>query len=411
MDEARAERVMVRAEALAQCSEDVGQITRPYGTPSMMEAVALTRGWMDAAGMSTRVDAVGNLLGRYDAHRPGAPSLVLGSHLDSVRNGGRYDGPLGVLVATAVVEELHRQGLRLPIAIEVVAWADEEGLRFPTAYLGSRAYVGAFEPALLDLLDADGVSLAAAMRAIGGDPDAFQSARRDVSDLLGYVEVHIEQGPVLEGLGLPVGVVTSIAGQTRGVATFTGRAGHAGTTPGASRQDALAAAAEWVLAIEGLISDGESLVATVGRLDVSPNAGNVIPGEVAASFDIRGPNDQARMAAVAAAHASAERIGRQRRIALDWRIGLDEVAVPFSAVLTDDLERAVTEVSGNVVRLPSGAGHDAAMLARITDVAMLFVRCAGGLSHHPDESVAVDDVAVAIDVLDRLVGRLEARHG
>ena len=411
MDESRAERVMVRADALARCSEDAGQITRPYGTPSMMEAVALTRGWMDAAGMSTRVDAVGNLIGRYNADRPTAPTLVLGSHLDSVRNAGRYDGPLGVLVAIAVVEELHRQGLHLPIAIEVVAWADEEGLRFPTAYLGSRAYVGAFEPALLDLLDAEGVSLAAAMRAIGGDPGALQSARRDAADLLGYIEVHIEQGPVLEALGLPVGVVTSIAGQTRGVATFTRRAGHAGTTPGAARQDALAAAAEWVLAIEGFISDTESLVATVGRFDVKPNAGNVIPGEVAASFDIRCPNDQARRAAVAAARAAAERICQRRGLALDWRVGLDEVAVPFSGVLPDELDEAVTDEVGSATRLPSGAGHDAAMLARITDVAMLFVRCAGGRSHHPDESVAVDDVAVAINVLDRLVGRLGARYG
>jgi allantoate deiminase len=360
--------VLERCARLGEISEEPGLLVRRYGTVAMVRANELVGGWMEEAGLTSHVDAVGNLIGR----RGDGPALMLGSHLDTVRDAGIYDGPLGVIVALAAIE-------RVPdLAVEVAGFADEEGLRFGTAYLGSAAVAGRFDPAWLDRRDEDGVALG---DLLAGDPTA---AKRDVR---AYAEVHIEQGPVLERLGEPVGVVTAINGQCHAEVVFTGEAGHAGTVPFESRRDALAAAAEWVLAVEG--------TGTVGRLDVEPGARNVIPGRAAMTFDVRGADDAARHAAVDKLRDRARSIAERRDLGLDWT---DTNDVPAVA-----MDERLSAGWGVTTRLPSGAGHDAAMMAAVAPAAMLFVRCRGGVSHNPAESVEEADVAVAIDALERLL--------
>ena len=394
--------VLERCEVLARCSEEPGRLTRRFATPALDEARALVERWMRDAGLDTRRDPLGNLIGR----RAGGDerALMLGSHLDTVRDAGRYDGPLGLLVALACAERL--RGHELPFALEVVAFADEEGVRYGTGYLGSSVPAGRFENAWLQRVDAEGVALADAVRGWGGDPEAIAAGGRGPDELLGYMEVHIEQGPVLDDRGLPVGVVTGIAGQTRARVAFAGEAGHAGTTPMEGRRDALAAAAEWIGAVEAAARGREGLVATVGEIAAEPGAANVIPRRVTASLDVRHADDGLREAAAAALRDRAARIGAARGIEVAW----DEIqatrAVPCSPELTEELAAAAEDAGHPAPRLASGAGHDAAMMAAIAPVAMLFVRCAGGVSHHPDESVREEDVEVAIDVTTRFVQRL-----
>src|SRR4051812_3022127 len=402
LDTSTADLVLERADALAACTEEPGRLTRRFATPALAAAGDLVLGWMRAAGMQARRDAIGNVIGRWEPPG-GAPAgtLLLGSHLDTVVDAGRYDGMLGVLVALACVERLHDDG---PVAVEVYGFADEEGVRYGTAYLGSSVVAGAFDPAALRRRDADGVAMADAIAAFGGDPAALVDARRDAGGLLGYVEVHIEQGPVLEAEDLPVGVVTGIAGQTRAEVAFGGVAGHAGTVPMALRRDALVAAAEWVVAVEARAIDG--LVATVGELRVEPGASNVIPARATLSLDVRHLDDTAREAAVADLRERAEQIAAARSLELAWTGVQATAAVACSPALIAELEAAVADAGVRVARLASGAGHDAAVMARLCDVAMLFVRCAGGISHNPAEAVAAEDVAVAIDVTSRLLDRL-----
>jgi allantoate deiminase len=397
--------VLARCDRLAGCSEEHGRLTRRFATPALAEARALVEGWMREAGLDTRRDPLGNLFGR----RPGdgERALMLGSHIDTVRDAGRYDGPLGVLVAIACAE--HLRDTDLPFALEVAAFADEEGVRYGTGYLGSSVPAGRFDGAWLERVDADGTTLADAIRGWGGQPEAIAAGRLSPEELLAYAEVHIEQGPVLDHRGLPVGVVTGIAGQTRARLTFTGRAGHAGTTPMEGRSDALVAAAEWIGAVEAEArGGGDGLVATVGEIAAEPGAANVIPGRVTASLDVRHPDDAARERAVAALRDRAARIAEARGLETAWDEIQSTPAVPCSAELTDHLAAAAADTGHEAPRLASGAGHDAAMMATITPVAMLFVRCAGGVSHHPEESVRADDVAVAIDVTTRFVERLAA---
>jgi allantoate deiminase len=399
---AAAATVLRRADALAACSEEPARLTRRFATPALLDAGDLVLGWMRDAGMAARRDAIGNVIGRWEppGFASGGPTLLMGSHLDTVRDAGRYDGMLGVLVALAVVEGARDD---VPCAIEVLGFADEEGVRYGTAYLGSSVVTGTFDPAALDRRDADGVTMADAIAAFGGDPHALAAARRDPADLLGYVEVHIEQGPVLEAEDLPVGVVTGIAGQTRGEVVFTGLAGHAGTVPMALRRDALAAAAEWIGAVEAHARAVEGLVATVGEAAVAPGASNVIPGRVTLSVDVRHLDDRRRDAAVADLRSRAEAIAAARGVSAAWADVQATPAVACSERLSGALATAVEEAGVRVARLPSGAGHDAALMARICDAAMLFVRCAGGISHNPAEAVTAADVAVAIDVAGRLV--------
>jgi allantoate deiminase len=392
--------VLARAAALGEISEEPHRLTRRFATPALAQAGELVAGWMEAAGMAVRRDAVGNVVGRYEGSAAGAP-LVVGSHLDTVPDAGRFDGALGILAGLAVVERLAGRGVRLSQPLEVVAFAEEEGVRFGTAYLGSAAYTGAFEPAWLDLVDADGTTVADAIRASGGDPAALSSLA--VPRLSGYLEVHIEQGPVLEREGLPLGIVTAIAGRTRASVTVRGQTGHAGTLPMTGRLDALVAAAEVVLEVERIGRETEGLVATVGWLDIEPNAANVVPGSATLSVDVRHAEDDARKRAVDTVRGAAERIVAERGGRSEWTVVQETAAVAMADVLRDRLAAAVTAEGLAVRWLASGAGHDAAVLANVCPAAMLFVRCAGGISHDPRESVAEQDVAVALDVLERVV--------
>jgi len=396
--------VMGWAREIGAISQEPGILVRPFGCEAMARANELVGGWMRDAGMSVRRDDAGNLVGRYEGD--GERTLLLGSHLDTVRAAGRYDGPLGVLVALACVHRLHRRGARLPFALEIVGFADEEGLRFGTTYLGSSVFAGRFNPALLSLEDQEGVTLADAVRAFGGDPQALARSGRSPEDLIGYCEVHIEQGPVLERLGLPVGVVSAIAGQSRIGVEFLGEAGHAGTVPMDGRRDALCAAAELVLAVERIAKQHAGMVGTVGRLTPHPGAGNVIPGSVTLSIDVRHQDDSVRQRACDDLREVAAQIGAWRSVGLRWRSAQESDAVPTDPDLTALLARAVAEAGIDVERLPSGAGHDGAEMAAISPVAMLFVRCRGGISHNPAESVEVADVEVAIKVLERFMASL-----
>jgi allantoate deiminase len=402
---ARAAIAMRRADALAACTEEPGRLTRRFATRALREAGDLVLGWMRDAGMTAHRDAIGNVIGRLEPPglAPGAGTLLLGSHLDTVRDAGRYDGMLGVLVALAVVEAV---GPDLPFAVEVLGFADEEGVRYGTAYLGSSVLAGAFDPAALERRDAEGIAMADAITAAGGAVDGLAAARRDPAGLLGYLEVHIEQGPVLEAEDVPVGIVTGIAGQTRAEVAFTGEAGHAGTVPMALRRDALAAAARFVVAVEARAAAVDGLVATVGELTVAPGAGNVIPGHATLSVDVRHLDDAVREDAAADLRDDARAIAAARDVAVAWSDVQATAAVACSDRLADAFAAAITDAGVRAVRLASGAGHDAAVMARLCDVAMLFVRCAGGVSHNPAESVTAADVAVAIDVATRAVRRL-----
>ena len=403
--------VMERCDLLGGISEEPGILVRPYGSGAMRRVDEIVAGWMRDAGMTVRSDAIGNLIGRYEAREGGRGTLVLGSHLDTVRDAGRYDGPLGVLVALACVARLNARKERLPFAVEVAAFADEEGLRFGTTFLGSSVFAGTFDPGLLDLKDGDGVTVADAVRVFGGDPGALAGDDRLPDDLVGYCEVHIEQGPVLEGLDLPVGVVSGIRGQSRVGVGFAGEAGHAGTVPMEGRRDALPAAAEFVLAAEEAARGEDGLVATVGRIEVHPGAGNVIPGEANLTLDLRHGDDGAREHALQALRGRAEKIAEARGIRGSWRVRQETGAVQTDAGLTTLLARAVEDFGLPSHRLPSGAGHDAAEVAAVAPVAMLFVRCEGGISHNPAESVKKEDVAVAIEVMSRFLALLAGERG
>ena len=393
---------------LGAVSEEADRLTRRYGTPAMSEANRLVADWMREAGMSVRLDNIGNLIGLFGM-AGAARTLLLGSHIDTVRDAGKYDGPLGVLAAIACVQMLHDAGVALPFNVEVVAFADEEGLRYHTAYLGSKALSGTFPPEYLELEDEDGIRLAQAIRDFGGDPAAVAEDARDANRLLGYCEVHIEQGPVLEVEGLPVGVVTAISGQARFEVSFRGVAGHAGTVPMAARRDALCAAADFVLEVETAGRATPELVATVGQLAVEPGASNVIPGRAQLSLDVRHSEDALRLEACRQLEAQATQIAASRGVSLDWDVVQENTPVRCSPSLSNLLGRAVEEAGVPLRKLPSGAGHDAVSMSKITEVAMLFVRCKGGISHNPAESVVTEDVAVAVDVLGRFV-RLLADH-
>jgi allantoate deiminase len=399
---------MERCDALAAFSEEPGRLTRRFATEALRGASDAVGAWMAEAGMEVREDPAGNLVGRYAAGGEGQGALLLGSHLDTVRDAGRYDGALGVLAATAAVAALAERGERLPFAVEVYAFSDEEGTRFGTGYLGSAAVAGAFDPAWLERRDQDGVSMADALRAYGGDPDRLAEARRDGAELVGYVELHIEQGPVLEERGLPVGVVEAIAGQTRWDVELRGAAGHAGTVPMESRHDAACAAAELVLAVEETARERPGLVATVGELTALPGAANVIPGEARLSVDVRHADDAVRREALAVIAVEAERIAARRGLAVTSRPRFEHGAVRCSPELVTALESSVAASGVEPLRLVSGAGHDAVQLAGAMPVGMLFVRCAGGVSHDPAEAVAEDDVATALDVLGELLTKLAA---
>jgi len=405
-----AAQVMERIEALARISDETGLLVRTFGSPALRRANDLVAAWMRESGMTTREDAIGNLIGRFPGADADAKTLLLGSHLDTVRDAGKFDGPLGVLTALACVQRLRQQRQALPFAIEVIGFADEEGVRFNSPYLGSRALAGTFDRQKLCWKDSKGVAMAEVIRQFGGNPDALDTAKRDPADLLGYVEVHIEQGPALEAADRSVGTVTGIAGQMRARFAFTGRAGHAGTTPMRFRQDALSAAAEFALAIEDDARRHEPLLMTIGMVSVNPHASNVIPRWAGLSLDLRHPSGAELASAWQRVTGIAERIASQRNTPVAWEEVQEMTPVTFSNELLSLLREAARRHQGTVPELFSGAGHDAATLAELTPVAMLFVRCKEGISHHPDESVQTDDVRVAIAVLNDFLQALARKH-
>ncbi|MEI6083637.1 MAG: allantoate amidohydrolase [Verrucomicrobiota bacterium] len=383
-----AREILHRAAILAKITDVPGTITRTYRSPAMKRANAQVAIWMRAAGLTVREDPAGNLIGRRASKNPNAKTFILGSHLDTVRDAGKYDGILGVLTAIAVVKELPA----LPFHIEVYAFADEEGLRYSTGYLGSGAVSGLLTARDLKRKDAAGIPLGQLIRNLN-------ACRCNPRDVLGYAEVHIEQGPVLDKRRLAVGVVKAIAGQTRAVVTFTGQAGHAGTIPMKMRRDALCAAAGFIFVSETIARKEPGLVATVGTVTVLPGAANVIPGEVVCSLDVRHADDRIRRRAVAEMLGVAQIFGKQRRVLVRWEKTADVSAVTCDAGLTRALKKSTRKYQRVVPEVVSGAGHDAVALAAITPVAMLFVRCRDGVSHNPAESVRVQDVAVAIATL------------
>jgi allantoate deiminase len=406
-------RAKARCDALGlpPYSEVEGQLTRRFLTPAHAAALTALSGWMDAAGMSVRRDAAANLIGRYEGETPGAEALIIGSHIDSVRNGGRYDGPLGIMLGIDVVEALHRAGRRLPFAIEIVAFGDEEGSRFPASMSCSRAIAGTLDPSALAMKDADGVSVAQALAAFGGDPDNIASAARRPADVLAFLEAHIEQGPVLEAEGLPLGVVTAIAAQKRLMVRIDGVAGHAGTTPMNLRKDPAPAAAEAMLALERICRAGaDGLVGTVGRMTALPCAFNVIPGAVEFSMDIRAETSATRDAAVEAVTAEIRAIANRRGLRAEITLMQALAESPCDPSLIGLLEEALADLSLPTRRLPSGAGHDAMVMADLCPVAMLFIRCEGGISHNPAEAVTEADCALAARAMLGFVEKLAARN-
>jgi hydantoinase/carbamoylase family amidase len=387
--------LMNRLAQLATVSDTPGTLTRLFLSPAHQRAITLITAWMQDAGLETHVDAIGNLIGRTP-NAAGKPTLLLGSHIDTVRDAGAYDGNFGVLAAITAVGALPPDP---PYAIEIIAFGDEEGSRFPQTLSGSRAIAGRFDPSALDAADKTGTTLRDALIAFGCNPDAIPQIARDPAGILAYIELHIEQGPVLEGSKIPVGIVTAINGASRLSVTLTGTAGHAGTIPMAMRRDALAAAAEQILFIESHASGIPSLVATVGAIAIHPGAPNSVPGRATYSIDIRAPEDSIRAQAVAAITARLHEIAGRRDIEISVTRTHDAPATQCAPWLQAQLASAIAVQNLPIFHLPSGAGHDAMAIAALCPVAMLFVRCKGGISHTPEESITTEDADIAVAVL------------
>ena len=392
-------RIMQRCDALARHSELPGGLTRVFLSREARAATDLVLGWMREAGMEAKLDAIGNAQARYEGARAGLPCLMMGSHLDTVRDAGKYDGMLGVITAIECVQALNAAGKRLPFAIEIVGFGDEEGVRFGTTLLGSRAVAGIFDQSTLHAKDASGKSMREALVEFGLDPNRISALARKKQDVVAYAELHIEQGPVLEAEGLAVGVVSAINGFSRLRVTLRGVAGHAGTVPMKLRRDALAAAAECVLAVERIAKGHSEVVGTVGRIEAKPGAINVIPGEVSFTVDVRAPQDELRTRSVAFIRAEIESVCEKREVRSEIETLQEFGSTACSPWLMEQMENAVKRQGLAVRRLPSGAGHDGMALKAITDICMLFVRCKGGISHSPLESITEADAAAGAKVL------------
>lgn len=405
--EVLAHQVMHRIDELSAISETPGILTRRYLTAEHRRANELVGHWMSGAGMDTWQDAAGNIVGRYDSAQGNAPALIIGSHLDTVVNAGKFDGILGVLCGVACVQALFQTGRRLTYPIEVIGFADEEGVRFGTTYLGSRAVTGQLDPSTFEQTDAAGISFRQALADFGLDADQIGQAARHADDVLAFLELHIEQGPVLEALGRPAGAVTAINGQTRLSVTITGEAGHAGTVPMGLRRDALAVAAEGVLAVERECDGNDDVVGTVGILRVTPGAINVIPGEANLTVDIRGKDDVVRRNVVAEVSRAVRKAAEQRNCFAQISVLHEAVSAPCAERMIKIIERAIAAAGFEPCRMPSGAGHDAAAMAELCDVGMIFLRSERGISHNPAERTSEEDVAVGIDILLKVLDEME----
>jgi len=403
-----AREVIRRCRLLAACSDEPGFTTRTFLSDSMRKVHGMMGVWMTAAGMDVRVDPAGNLRGVYAGAARDARRLLVGSHLDTVPHAGAFDGVLGVVIGLSLVEALH--GRRLPYSIEVIGFSDEEGVRFGVPFIGSRALVGELDASLLAVQDADDVSVAQAIRNFKLDPSRMADARADANPL-GYLEFHIEQGPLLASADCPLAVVDRINGRTAADVTFVGTAGHAGTTPMTSRRDAIAGAAEWIACVEALARGAKGLVATNGRIDAEPGAANVIAGRCRVTLDVRHADDSIRTAAVQRLRLAAEEISARRRLQVEWSPRLDQPAAAMDPQLVAVLARALEASGAPKTVMSSGAGHDAMVLAPYMPAAMLFIRTPGGISHHPDESVDERDVAFALATGTNFLNEMAASIG
>jgi allantoate deiminase len=399
----RAARIIARCREIAACTEIPGEITRLFLTPPMHAVHALLRNWMEAAGMTVRVDAIGNLRGFLPGLVPGSPRLLIGSHLDTVPNAGAFDGILGVVLGLAIVEEL--RGELLPFAIEVICFSEEEGVRFSKPFLGSLALVGKLDAETLARTDRNGISVRQAIETFGLDPAQLPAAVL-TDEAFAYLELHIEQGPVLENEDTSLGIVEALVGQTRMELIFAGQANHAGTTPMHLRHDAMTAAAEWIIAVEDFASSQNGLVATVGKVQAAPGAGNVIAGQVVASLDLRHADDRVREASVLAILKHAETAATRRGVQVTSIRQLEQPAVPLDPHLATALSKAAAQAGFPARRMTSGAGHDAMILAPTVPSAMLFLRSPRGLSHHPDETVLPQDVEAALATAMQFLAQL-----
>lgn len=403
-----ARQVMERCDRLAQCSEVPGQIQRTFLSDPMHQVHHQLGSWMEEAGLVVRVDAVGNLIGRYRTAPATAPTLLIGSHLDTVPNAGRYDGPLGVVLGVALAQALG--GRAAGIGLEVVGFSEEEGVRFRTPFLGSHAMAGSFQPDLLALKDAQGQTVEQAIRRFGLDPLQIPQATLQ-GHYLGFLEFHIEQGPILEAQELSLGLVGQIVGLYRMEIVFVGQAAHAGTTPMNLRHDALAGAAQWMLEVEALARTTPGLVGTVGWVRTMPGAANVIPGRVVLSLDLRHPHDQTRQQLWDQLWQRARQIAADRGLQVEFSVQLDQAAVPMDQGLQARLAQAFERQRYTPFAMVSGAGHDAMIMAQRMPAAMVFLRSPGGISHNPLEAVWPQDVQAALAVGLELFAQLEAAHG
>jgi len=403
--DALTDEVLHRCDVLGGISDEPNQLTRTYLSTATREAQGHLSHWMIEAGLAVRTDAVGNVVGRMGG---GQKVFIVGSHIDTVPNAGKYDGILGVMLGIAAAKYLRDRSFAH--RLEVVAFSEEEGVRFRFPYIGSLAICGQLTSEHLEKQDWDGRTVTGAIRVFGLNPEEVAKAAYPLGSVIGYLEAHIEQGPVLEAKNLPLGIVPAIMGQTRAMLTFTGMAGHAGTQPMELRRDALAAAAVFISTVEECGRATPGLRATVGSLTVSPNAGNVVPGEAILSLDVRHEYDAVRTASVEKLKAGAEEIGRTRGIGVTFQVSLDHPAVPCEPIMTARLATAMQAGGHSPEPVLSGAGHDAAVMAGICPVAMLFLRSPGGISHHPDESVSREDVRAALGVMVRFLESELQRH-
>lgn len=401
----RAEKIVNRINELAAISEDDSCVTRRYGTPAFIEGSKKVLNWMNEAGMQTHIDNIGNVRGKLNSKKAGAKTLVIASHIDTVVNAGKFDGPLGVIMGIDLVENL--QSSDLPFSIEIIAFSDEEGVRFHTTFLGSNVVTGNFDPSLLNKKDANGISLKEVITNNGGHSDNLPQDALAKDEWLGYYEMHIEQGPVLYEKNIPAAVVTAIAGQKRIEVVFTGFAGHAGTVPMDMRQDALAAAAVCILAIERFgLENKDSIVATVGKLEVHHAASNVIPGKVTCSIDLRSASSTYLEQAYNTINEICTTICKARNIEMQWNLVQQTAPVICDKNLTNLLSKSIEEAGHPLIELVSGAGHDAMAVASVSPVSMLFIRCYKGISHNPLENAEVNDIAEAVKISDNFIDSL-----
>ncbi len=402
----RAEKIINRIDALAALTDEPGMISRVFGTPAFVSASNMLVNWFNEAGLSTRVDNIGNVRGRLSCSTANAKTFVIASHFDTVINAGKFDGPLGIVMGLDIIEHLIAEKIELPFNIELIAFSDEEGVRYHSTFLGSKVVTGTFDETLLSKKDNKDITLSQAIREIGGDVAKIAGDKIPVSDWLGYFEIHIEQGPILYEADIPVADVSAIAGQKRATITFVGEAGHAGTVPTSMRKDALCCAADCILQLEYYAKTHASIVATVGIINISNAASNVIPGNVQFTLDVRSQDEDMLDTAWHDIQSLVTDVGHKRNIETQLQLIQSSLPVKCDYTLNFLLKRAIAELGYEVKELVSGAGHDAVPISAVSPVSMMFVRCYKGISHNPAENVENKDIEAAITVAGHFIQHL-----